>query len=158
MVSTFSAIFAPDHAGTAAELVRVCRPGGRIAMTAWVNDGFVGEMFTLTGAFMPPPPPGVQPPPLWGVEAHVREMFAAAGVTADIARETVGFDFASAKDFVREYADDFGPFVMARGVLEPQGRWEEFLEAFAVLVGRFNTAGDGKARIESEYFLITVSP
>lgn len=52
----------------------------------------------------------------------MKEMFAAAGVTADIARETVGFDFASAEDVGREYADDFGPFVMARGVLEPQGR------------------------------------
>jgi ubiquinone/menaquinone biosynthesis C-methylase UbiE len=68
VISTFGAMFAPDHARAAAELVRVCRPGGRIAMTTWVNDGFAGELFTLTGSFLPPPPPGVQPPSLWGVE------------------------------------------------------------------------------------------
>ena len=57
VTSTFGAMFAPDHGRTAAELVRVCRPGGRIVMTTWVNDGFVGELFTLTGSFMPAPPP-----------------------------------------------------------------------------------------------------
>ena len=88
VISTFGAMFAPDHAGAAAELVRVCRPGGRVLMTTWVNDGFVGEMFKLTGAFLPPPPPGVEPPPLWGVEAHVREMFTAAGVSPEIGRDS----------------------------------------------------------------------
>ena len=52
-------------------------------MTTWVNDGFVGEMFKLTGSFMPAPPPGVEPPPLWGVEAHVEEVFSAAGPEFD---------------------------------------------------------------------------
>lgn len=132
VVSTFGAMFAPDHAVAAAELVRVCRPGGRIAMTTWVNDGFAGELFKLTGAFMPPPPAGVQPPPLWGVEPHVTKMFAEAGVTAAIARESVVFDF------------------------ESQGRWGEFIDAFEALVGRFDAADGDGAQIESEYFLITV--
>jgi SAM-dependent methyltransferase len=156
VASTFGAMFAPDHAGAAAELVRVCRPGGRVLMTTWVNDGFVGEMFTLTGEFLPPPPPGVQPPPLWGVEAHVREMFAAAGASPSIARETVAFDFASVEDVVNEYAGSFGPFVMARRMLEPEGRWDEFLERFGELVRRFNASDGGRAQVESEYFLITV--
>jgi SAM-dependent methyltransferase len=156
VVSTFGAMFAPDHARAAAELVRVCRPGGRIAMTTWANDGFAGELFKLTGAFLPPPPPGVEPPPLWGVQAHVEEAFGAAGVTPALARETVDFHFASVEDAVQHYADDFGPFVMARAALEPQGRWDEFLEAFSELVRRFNTADDGAARIRSDYFLIVV--
>ena len=114
-------------------------------MTTWVNDGFVGEMFKLTGAFLPPPPPGVQPPPLWGVEAHVREMFTAAGVSPSISRELVVFQFPSVEDAVREYVDAFGPFVMARKALEPQGRWDEFVAAFGDLVTRFNPAADGGA-------------
>ena len=146
VVSTFGAMFAPDHAAAAAELVRVCRPGGRVLMTTWIDDGFIGELFKLTGRFLPPPPPGVQPPPLWGVEAHVREMFAAAGASPSIALEAAGWEFASVGEAVREYADHFGPFVMARSVLEPQGRWREFLLAFEDLVGRFNSAGDGRAR------------
>ena len=155
VTSTFGAMFAPDHARAAAELVRVCRPGGRIVMTTWVNDGFVGEVFRLAGSFMPPPP-GVQPPPLWGVESHVAEVFGAAGVTPMLARESVDFDFPSVEDAVQEYADNFGPFVVARGALEPQGRWEEFLQAFTDLVRSFNTAGDGAARIRCDYFCITV--
>ena len=155
VISTFGAMFAPDHAGAAAELVRVCRPGGRVLMTTWINDGFVAEMFKLTGAFLPPPPPGVEPPPLWGVEAHAREMFTAAGVSPEFSRELVVFRFDSVADAVSEYADHFGPFVMARSVLEPQGRWDEFVTAFRDLVTRFNPAEDGGAEIESEYYLIT---
>lgn len=156
VTSTFGAMFAPDHLRAAAELVRVCRPGGRIAMTTWVNDGFAGELFKLTGSFMPPPPPGVQPPPLWGVEEHVQEVFAAAGVSATIEHETVDFDFPSVEDAVERYATDFGPFVIARGVLEPQDRWVEFLRAFVDLVGRFNPVSDGTAKIRSDYFVIHV--
>lgn len=156
VTSTFGAMFAPDHTRAAGELVRVCRPGGRIAMTTWVNDGFAGELFKLMGSFMPPPPPGVQPPPLWGVEGHVAEVFGAAGVSAALERETVDFDFPSVQDAVQRYAEDFGPFVIARGVLEPQDRWLEFLQAFADLIRRFNPASDGTARIRSDYFVISV--
>lgn len=156
VTSTFGAMFAPDHAAAAAELVRVCRPGGRIAMTTWVNDGFVGEMFKLTGSFMPPPPPGTQVPPMWGVEAHVVDVFAAAGVEPVLTREVVGFEWDSVAETVRDYAENFGPFLMARSVLEPQGRWDEFLAAYGELVTRFNRAEDGTARLESEYFVIVV--
>jgi SAM-dependent methyltransferase len=156
VISTFGAMFAPDHSRAAAELVRVCAPGGMVLMTTWVNDGFVGELFRLSGAFMPPPAAGVEPPPLWGVEAHIEEMFRAAGASPSVARETVEFEFASVDQAVRAYADDFGPFVIARRVLEPQGRWEQFVAAFADLVRRFDTASDGTARLPSDYFLITI--
>jgi SAM-dependent methyltransferase len=156
ITSTFGAMFAPDHARAAAELVRVCRPGGRIVMTTWIVDGFTGELFKLAASFMPPAPPGVQGPATWGLEEHISEMFGAAGVTPTITRETVMFDFASVEDAVRRYADDFGPFVMARRALEPQGRWAEFLAAFTDLVRRFNAADDGTALIQADYFVVTV--
>ena len=98
----------------------------------------------------------MQPPPLWGVESHVKEVFSAAGVTPDIAKETVELHFASEQDAVDDHTTNFGPFVTARTVLEPQGRWPEFVEAFADLVRRFNIGADGTVRIPSEYLLITV--
>jgi SAM-dependent methyltransferase len=156
VISTFGAMFAPDHARAAAELVRVCRPRGRIAMTTWVDDAFAGEMFKRSGSYMPPPPPGAQSPQLWGAEAHVAEIFGAAGVRADVTRETVTFEFPSVEDAVRHYTDDFGPFVVARRMLEPQGRWEEFVGAFDELMRRFDSGGDGTASIRSDYFLISV--
>jgi SAM-dependent methyltransferase len=156
VVSTFGAMFAPDHERVAAELVRVCRAGGRVAMTTWVNDGYNGELFKLLGSFLPPPPAGVQPPPLWGVESHVNDVFGAAGATPDIAEETLEFEFTSEQEAVVDYATNFGPFVTARTVLEPEGRWPEFVQAFADLVHRFNLATDGTVRIRAEYLLITV--
>jgi hypothetical protein len=86
----------------------------------------------------------------------VVEVFGAAGVSTSITRETVDFDFSSVEDAVQQYAEDFGPFVTARAVLEPQGRWEDFLEAFDDLIRRFNLARDGTANIRSDYFVITI--
>jgi SAM-dependent methyltransferase len=156
VISMFGAMFAPDHRRAAAELVRVCAPGGRVLMTTWVTDGFAGEMFKLQGAFMPQPRAGDEPPLLWGAEEHVEEVFAAAGVQPSIARESMVFEFQSVEEAVRRYAEDFGPFVVARGALEPQDRWDEFLDGFAQLVKRFNEAKDGSARVRSWYFVITV--
>jgi hypothetical protein len=85
---------------------------------------------------MPPLPPGVQSPPLWGVPEHIEEIFTAAGAKPAIAR--------------------VGPFVIARQVLEPQQRWAEFLGVFGDLIRWFNQAPDGSAQIRSDYFLITV--
>lgn len=156
VISTFGAMFAPDHARTASELVRVCAPGGRVLMTTWTNQGFAGELFKLTGAFMPPPPPGVDPPSLWGVVEHIEDAFASSGARLSLEREVVNFEFASVSEAVQQYANDFGPFVVAREVLEPQGRWEDFLLEFGELARRFNTAAEGKASIASAYFVITV--
>lgn len=156
VTSTFGAMFAPSHSRAAAELVRVCAPGGRIVMTTWVTDGFAGELFKLSGAFMPPPPAGVEPPPLWGVPAHIEQTFAAAGAAPRIERETVAFAFPSEEAVVARYVEDFGPFVIARRMLEPQQRWEDFVAQFAALVRRFNGASDGSARVESDYFVVTV--
>ena len=73
-----------------------------------------------------------------------------------VADETVELTFASEQDAVDEYVNTFGPFVTARTVLEPQGRWPEFVQAFADLIRRFDLATDGTARIEGAYLLITV--
>src|SRR5919202_6895676 len=75
VMSAIGVMFAPHHARAAAELVRVCRPGGTIGVLSWTPEGFIGRLFATMRPFLPPPPPGVQPPPRWGDEAHVRSLF-----------------------------------------------------------------------------------
>ena len=154
VVSTFGAFIAPDHRQAAAELVRVRRPGGLIAMTTWASDGLIGEVFQLSNRFLPPPPDGAGAPQEWGVDAHVHETFEAAGATAAIARESVVFAFPSVVSTVQRFADELGIFVIAQRLLEPEGRWGDFLAAFEELVRRFNEAHDGSVRLRSEYLLI----
>jgi SAM-dependent methyltransferase len=156
VISTFGAMFAPNHGRAAAELVRVCDSPGRVLMTTWTDDGFAGELFQLTGSMLPAPPSGAQPPALWGDEQHILDTFEAAGASPSLERMTVKFSFDSVQDTVRHYAEGFGPFVMARQVLEPEGRWQEFLDAFGELVAGFNIATDGTATVPSEYLIITV--
>src|SRR5512134_991731 len=77
VLSTFGVMFAPDHQRTAAEMMRVCRPGGRVGLANWTPAGFLGQLFRLIAVYVPPVP-GVQSPLLWGTEAHVRELFPGA--------------------------------------------------------------------------------
>ncbi len=75
VMSSIGAMFAPHHQDVADELVRVCKPGGTIALLSWTPEGMIGALFRTMGPFAPPPPPGAQPPPLWGSEDHLRDLF-----------------------------------------------------------------------------------
>jgi ubiquinone/menaquinone biosynthesis C-methylase UbiE len=148
VVSVFGCMFAPRHRLTAAELARVLRPGGRLCVTGWTASGEVGKLFRTLGGYMPPPPPFAEPPLLWGDEAHVREVFAGTGVELEFARETVAFaDFDSPEEEIEFTATKFGPMIMARRMLEPQGRWQALLDDLRRLLETRGT--------EAEY-LVTV--
>ncbi|MEI2764435.1 MAG: class I SAM-dependent methyltransferase [Dermatophilaceae bacterium] len=74
-LSCIGVMFAPFHQRGAAELLRVCRPGGRVGLLAWTPQGFIGQMFATMRPYAAPPPPGASPPPLWGDPAHVTGLF-----------------------------------------------------------------------------------
>lgn len=124
VLSTFGCMFAPDHERTTAELVRVLRRGGRLGVAAWAPTGAIGIMFRTLARHLPPPPPWARPPVLWGDPEHARALFAPLGVDIDLDTETVAFRFESAEADIAEFTGRFGPLVMARAALEPQGRWE----------------------------------
>src|SRR5215831_16691899 len=111
VTSVFGAMFAPDHKRAAAELVRVTRPGGTIALASWTPDGFVGSMFTTVASHVPPPP-GLSSPLLWGTEEHLAELF---GTEVDWIhrRRTFTFRFPSAEAFVETFAAYYGPTLKA---------------------------------------------
>lgn len=111
VMSCVGVMFAPDHQRSAAELVRVCRPGGRIGLISWTPGGFVGRMFATMKPYAPAPPPGAQPPPLWGDETHVRELFGDhADITAE--RRTLTVDrFQTPEEFRRFFKATYGPTI-----------------------------------------------
>src|SRR4051794_37016285 len=154
VTSVFGAMFAPDHARTAAELLRVCRPGGTIAVAAWTPDGINGQMFAVLGRHLPPPPEGMQPPPLWGVEEHVRGLFAgAADVRCEVRHATGSIAADSPDAWVDHLERVLGPVVLAKGMLEPQGKWDAARADMVDLYARNNEADDGTLRAAPSYLL-----
>ncbi len=115
VISVFGCMFAPDHRAAAAELARVLKPGGRLAVAAWTPEGTIGKFFTMMAGHMPPPPEGFQPPILWGTEDHARELFEGTGVELDFERANVQFEADSPEEFLAEYERKLPPIVAARG-------------------------------------------
>jgi SAM-dependent methyltransferase len=152
VLSTFGVMFAPDHKKAANELLRVCKPGGRIGMTNWVPDGFVGQMFATTVKHAPPPP-GVQPPILWGTEDHLRELLGDGINEMRIERRELVFRYRSPDHWLEFFRTYFGPTKMAFERVGPDG--EEALASYIVeLIGRFNTGGDRAMRVPGEYLQV----
>jgi SAM-dependent methyltransferase len=147
--------FAPRSRVVADELLRVTRPGGTIVLANWTPRGMVGQLFQTMGRFMPPPPDWVTPPPVWGSDEHLRELFSDAG-TVELTHGFNPFDFASVDAFVEFFAVNYGPTKRAREKLEAEGRWDALEEDLVALFSRLNTADDGSLHIDSEYVVCTV--
>jgi ubiquinone/menaquinone biosynthesis C-methylase UbiE len=155
VISTFGCMFAPRHEVAAQEIARVLRPGGRIGICAWTPTGRIGGFFQVIARHMPPPPEGSVPPPMWGVPDHVSELFAGTGVEPQFEQRSVEMTFVSPEAAVEKYSTQFGPVVMAKAMLEPQGKWDAMaddLEAFF----RENSepGGDGIVSV-AEYLAVT---
>src|SRR4051812_22310781 len=112
VVSIYGVMFAPDHRRAASELVRVCRPGGRIALACWTPDGFIGETFRLFSRFLPPTP-GLKPPVLWGDVAYQRELFGRSAASVTAYPRTAIFRYRSAEENVEFFRTYYGPTLRA---------------------------------------------
>lgn len=158
VVSMFGAMFAPRPDRVAAELVRVCRPGGRIAMANWTPRGFIGHMFKITSQHLPSPPPGAPVPPvLWGNEATVRERFgdgvSKLVLTPVIAELRYPFSVPETVEFFRTY---YGPTQKAFAALS-EDRQPALRRDMENLFGRNNTATDGTTSVEAEYLEVVAT-
>lgn len=156
VTSSFGVMFAPSQQQAADELLRVTRPGGQIAISAWTPEGLNGEMFKTIGSYMSPPAPGIRPPVMWGVEDHVGDLFASSGARLSFERRTVSFTDASLEEWVRRGERDLGPLVIARAALEAQGTYDQLRAELIGLYSQANEAEDGTFSARSEY-LITLA-
>jgi ubiquinone/menaquinone biosynthesis C-methylase UbiE len=121
VTSVFGSMFAPDHAQAAAELLRVCRPGGTIALASWTPEGFIGELFRTTAAHVPPPA-GVPSPMLWGTEAYLRQLFGEEIAWLEVEERTFTWRFASAEEFVAFFRRWYGPTLKAFAAIEGEAQ------------------------------------
>jgi ubiquinone/menaquinone biosynthesis C-methylase UbiE len=149
VTSVFGSMFAPDHERAAAELVRVTRPGGTIALASWTPNGFLGDFFRTMASHVPPPA-GVRSPMLWGTESHVRSLFGDHIASLESVERTFTFRFRSADEFVSFFRTWYGPTLKAFESLDVYRR--EALERDLVeLANRHDRLGAGAIAIPATY-------
>ena len=146
VISTFGHMFAPDHEPTAAEMRRVCRPSGTIAVACWTPEGSIGRMFRAIAELVPPPPGGT-PPILWGTEEHVRELLG----DGECERHEIEWEDESVESYAQFMLESFGPLLNAREAL--RDREAELDEGFRRFLESENLSDDGRLRFSGEYLL-----
>jgi SAM-dependent methyltransferase len=153
VISCVGVMFAPHHEQAAAELLRVTRPGGTIALASWTPEGFIGQMFATMKPFVPAPPPGVQPPPLWGREEHVQSLLG-DGAELTMTREQLPVTrFSGPEDFREFFKAFYGPTIAAyKANAEEPKQVAELDRALAELADRYC---DADGNMEWEYLLVT---
>jgi 2-polyprenyl-3-methyl-5-hydroxy-6-metoxy-1,4-benzoquinol methylase len=154
VMSAIGVMFAPHHQDAADELVRVCRPGGRIGLLSWTPEGMLGALFRTMKPFAPPPPPGAQPPPLWGSEDHLTALFGGRVDFSTLRRETLEITaFEDPHDYARHFTAYYGPTIAARANAVREGRGSEFDDALYRFCDEWNRGTQDRARFEKEYLI-----
>jgi ubiquinone/menaquinone biosynthesis C-methylase UbiE len=155
VVSTFGVMFTPDQDRAAAELLRVCRRGGKIGLANWTPDGFIGQLFKTIGRHLPPPA-GIRSPALWGTRERLAELFAPEAASIASAQRHFVFRYRSPAHWLEVFKGYYGPLLKAFAALPPAG--QAALEAdVRALIARFNRSGDGTVVVPSEYLEIVVT-
>lgn len=150
VMSSIGAMFAPDQEATARELLRVCRPGGRIGLASWTPDSMIGDMFRATGKHVPPPA-GVQPAVAWGSEERVRELLG-SGCELRMKRRDFPWRFPSTQDCLEYFRTWYGPTVAAFAAAGEQGRSALEADLLSVFASH-DTATDGTFAAEVAFLL-----
>jgi ubiquinone/menaquinone biosynthesis C-methylase UbiE len=155
VLSTFGVMFSPDHAKAASELARVCRRGGRIGLANWTPAGFIGQMFRTLGRQLPPPP-GVQPPPLWGTKEHLTALFGDRAAKIAVTPRIFNFRYRSAAHFIEVFRTWYGPVHKAFGALPPD-KGAVLERELTDLLNAMNRGGKDTLIVPSEYLEIVIT-
>ena len=156
VTSSLGAMFAPDHRKVADELLRVCRPGGTIGMISFTPEGTAADFFEAFARYAPPPPPGAQPPLLWGSEQHVRELFHGRVDSLELTRREYVERAPSPREYVALFDETFGPVIAMRAFLADRPELAAELDRESLeFAERMNRgAAGGPAEYSYEYLLV----
>lgn len=154
VLSTVGVMFAPDHARSARELLRVVRPGGRIGLASWTPESFIGRLFRTIGRHVPPPA-GVPSPALWGSEAHLRTLFGDAAALRCV-KKHFHFRFRSPAHWVQVFREFYGPTHKAFAALPPEGQ-QALEQDILALIAEFNRAAPHSMVVPSEYLEVVAT-
>jgi ubiquinone/menaquinone biosynthesis C-methylase UbiE len=155
VLSTFGVMFTPDQERAAAELVRVCRPGGKIGLANWTPDGFIGELFKTIGRHVPPPP-GLPSPALWGTRARIAELFEPHASAIAAAQRNFVFRYGSPQHWLEVFATYYGPVLKTFAAL-PAAQQAALRQDLLELAGRFNQAADGAMIVPAAYLEVVIT-
>jgi SAM-dependent methyltransferase len=155
VLSSFGVMFAPDHARSAAEMLRVVRSGGTIAMANWTPAGFIGRLFGVIGRHVPPPA-GVTPPSRWGLPEHLELLFGAEAAQIRTTPRDFVMRYRSADHWIEVFRTWYGPVHKAFAALPPEGqaRLDGDLHD---LIAQFNEGGDGTMVVPAEYLEVVIT-
>jgi ubiquinone/menaquinone biosynthesis C-methylase UbiE len=155
VVSTFGVMFTPDQDKAAAELLRVCRPGGKIGLANWTPEGMIGKLFKVMGKHLPPPA-GLRPASLWGTEARIAELFGKQAADIRIERRHFVFRYLSTQHWLDVFKTYYGPMLKTFAALEAPAQ-AALQRDLTTLVDQFNRADDGTMAVPSEYLEIVIT-
>lgn len=154
VMSCIGVMFAPHHQAAADELVRVCRPGGTVGLLSWTPQGHIGQLFAAMKPHVPPPPPGVSPPPLWGDEEHVRELLGDRVTDVQVTRgELMVTAFADGAEFRDYFKAVYGPTITAYRAIGDDPQRVAALDADIADLG--DRTRNGTSTMPWEYLLVT---
>jgi len=154
VLSTFGAMFTPEHARPAQEMLRVTRNGGRIGLANWTPEGFIGELFKIVGTYLPPPA-GLKSPALWGTEPHIVSLFGTQAADIRCVRKHFNFRYRSSLHWIQVFRDFYGPTHKAFAALAApeQAALERDIKA---LLEKRNVAGTHSLVVPGEYLEVVV--
>lgn len=155
VVSTFGVMFTPDQDKAAAELIRVCKSGGKIGLANWTPEGFIGQLFKTIGKYAPPPA-GAKSPALWGARTRIAELFEDHASAVKSARRNFMFRYRSPEHWLEIFRTYYGPVLKTFAALEPaaQSTLERDLKT---LINQFNFSGDESMVVPGEYLEIVIT-
>jgi len=154
VLSTYGAMFAPDHARTAREMLRVTRGGGRIGLANWTPGGFIGQLFKVIGAYVPPPA-GLRSPALWGTEPHLVELFGPQAADIRCTRKNFNFRYRSPAHWLQVFRDYYGPTHKAFAALDADGQ-KRLAADITALLEQFNVGGQQSLVVPGEYLEVVI--